>query len=256
MQAAFFNYNKMKRLTIIGIIFFMATSTYAQKCQVLGPSGIIGEYEGDCKRGVAHGEGVATGKAKYIGEFKKGYPEGEGTYFYANGDVLFGEWEEGKVMGYGYKIEKADTLSGYWKGDPDNVRFMGTEKDDLKGYTILAKDNISNVIIEKADEGADNQLTLKLSDINRSIYAVSFREISSGQQQEPQYVNPGRRIDDAGRPINDYGRIILQLKDVVYPFTGTIRYQVLNKSANFALPVVLKFQIKEPGNWTVSINHR
>jgi len=242
----------MLRIYLIGILLGMSASLLpAQNCEVLGPESIIGTYEGDCKRGRAHGEGVASGEAKYIGEFKKGYPEGEGTIEYPNGDIFSGEWEDGKIMGYGYKIEAVDTLSGYWKGDPMEVRFMGTDKEDLKGYKILAKDNVpgGSPIIEKSEEGAENQLTIKLSDINRSIRAVSFNEISSGQPQQPQYVNPGQTA-------NSFGRTILQLKDVVYPFTGTIRYQVLNKSANFALPVVLRFQILEPGNWIVSINHR
>lgn len=44
---------------------------------------------------------------KYIGEFKNGKPNGQGTYTFANGTRYVGEWKDGKRNGKGY-IKFAD----------------------------------------------------------------------------------------------------------------------------------------------------
>ena len=58
-------------------------------------------YTVDCKKGKADGKGLAKGKDIYKGEFKKGYPEGEGIYTFSNGDVFEGEFKKGAKNGPG-----------------------------------------------------------------------------------------------------------------------------------------------------------
>ncbi|MCU0459673.1 MAG: hypothetical protein MUE37_11375 [Bacteroidales bacterium] len=69
-------------------------------CKVLKP-GIDSTYAGDCKQGLANGQGTATGIDRYTGEFKKGLPDGTGTYIWNNGDKYEGEWKKGLREGTG-----------------------------------------------------------------------------------------------------------------------------------------------------------
>ena len=82
---------------------------------------IAGSYEGECLKGKAHGQGKAIGKDTYEGEFKKGYPDGKGTYTWINGDYFVGEFVKGEREGEGkmvYASVNADSVqSGYWEED-------------------------------------------------------------------------------------------------------------------------------------------
>jgi hypothetical protein len=39
-------------------------------------------------------------KRKYIGEFRDGKEEGEGTFSWPNGNKYIGKWKDGKMNGY------------------------------------------------------------------------------------------------------------------------------------------------------------
>ena len=84
-------------------------------------SNLSGNFEGDCKNGVAHGSGKAVGIDAYEGDFKKGLPDGKGTYSWQNGDIYVGEWKKGLQNGEGKfktSIDDADTVYiGMWKAN-------------------------------------------------------------------------------------------------------------------------------------------
>lgn len=62
----------------------------------------------------------------YVGEWKKGMPEGEGVMTYANGDIYDGSWSMGKRNGNGIFTS------------PDGTKFSGTWSDDIRnGNGIL-----------------------------------------------------------------------------------------------------------------------
>ena len=82
------------------LIFFVQPHLHAQNCDVLVDV-LSGDYTGDCRKGRAHGEGIARGEdIVYEGEFKKGLPHGEGTLTFADGRIFKGEWKYGEVYGY------------------------------------------------------------------------------------------------------------------------------------------------------------
>ena len=91
-----------------------------QQCVVLKEE-IKGKYQGDCKNGLAHWKGVAIGKDTYEGKFKKGLPNGKGTYRWSTGEVYVGSFRKGKRHGEGvytfFVNGKDSTFNAYWKND-------------------------------------------------------------------------------------------------------------------------------------------
>jgi len=81
-------------------ILFIHPVSAQNDCKVLLED-IAGQYEGECKKGLAEGQGTAKGKDTYVGDFKKGLPTGTGTYTWANGDVYVGEFKKGLKDGPG-----------------------------------------------------------------------------------------------------------------------------------------------------------
>ena len=84
----------MKKISRTGIILSLVVlttfTTQAQnKCKVLVKE-INVQYHGKCKKGLAQGKGKAEGTDTYSGHFKAGYPNGQGTYIWSNGDNYTG----------------------------------------------------------------------------------------------------------------------------------------------------------------------
>ena len=80
------NFIKLFFNTIL-LVFFLPTYSYSQEsqvqCKVLMEE-ISDWYQGDCKDGVAHGNGIAKGIDRYEGKFKKGLPNGRSTERYCS----------------------------------------------------------------------------------------------------------------------------------------------------------------------------
>ncbi len=116
-------------------------------CKVLLPK-ISEKYDGDCKRGKAHGEGIAVGEDTYEGEFKKGLPEGNGTYTWSNGNVYKGNWKDGLKDGEGQLVinrenQPDSVVVGFWKDD----EYIGKYE---KPYEVESKSsNINKLVITK-----------------------------------------------------------------------------------------------------------
>ncbi|MEZ5000926.1 MAG: hypothetical protein R2727_09975, partial [Bacteroidales bacterium] len=99
-----FNRKKyLKMRTVISIILALVmygSSSSQETCKVLMKE-LEGQYNGECKKGVANGYGAAKGTDTYIGDFRKGYPHGFGVYTYENGSVYIGSLKKGARDGYG-----------------------------------------------------------------------------------------------------------------------------------------------------------
>ena len=76
----------MKHLLII-LISFLLLSPFLTSCE---------KYVGEYKDGKRNGQGTLTtpGGAKYVGEWKDGKQNGQGTYTYPDGSTYVGEWKE------------------------------------------------------------------------------------------------------------------------------------------------------------------
>jgi hypothetical protein len=90
---------------------------------------IVGQYTGECKNNKAHGMGKSVGMDTYEGEFKKGYPDGEGTYTWKNGDYYKGTLKKGQRQGKG-------EFHFLRTGAPDSVVTGYWQKDNYKGRNL------------------------------------------------------------------------------------------------------------------------
>jgi MORN repeat len=85
----------------LALITAVSLSVAAEPCKVLDPE-LQGSYEGGCRDGLAHGEGIARGStAVYEGEFKRGLKHGRGSKHWAWGDSYEGEFRNDKKEGLG-----------------------------------------------------------------------------------------------------------------------------------------------------------
>ena len=141
--------------SILLIIVFFSEVTAQSNCKV-DIEELAGKYEGDCKKGLAHGNGTAIGTDQYTGEFRKGLPHGSGVYTYSNGMVYDGEFKNGLKDGEGKMnlapINNRDSvLVGFWSKD----KYVGQYKDPYKihyksplvtGTKITAADDDESII--------------------------------------------------------------------------------------------------------------
>ncbi len=79
-------------------------------------------YIGNCKNGLAEGQGEATGQHRYKGIFKDGKPNGSGVYYYNDTTYHAGFFQDGQKEGKGethyMHYAKADSvIKGYWSGN-------------------------------------------------------------------------------------------------------------------------------------------
>lgn len=66
-----------------------------------------------------HGETITTNEGVYVGEWKDGKMNGQGTYTWASGEKYVGEWKDNLKHGQGIYTQ------------PNGVRYVGEFKDDL-----------------------------------------------------------------------------------------------------------------------------
>lgn len=93
-------------LSVIGYLlalssFFTISIASAQMtCRVFDVD-LQKSYVGGCVAGLAEGEGVASGKDEYNGQFKNGVKYGRGRYKWEDGTVYDGMWIHDARNGYG-----------------------------------------------------------------------------------------------------------------------------------------------------------
>jgi radial spoke head protein 1 len=226
----------MRYIHFLGFLVLMfagGVTLQAQgNCKVLVP-GLQGFYKGGCKHGLAHGKGMAQGKDKYTGEFRKGYPDGSGTYVWADSSVYVGHWKKGKRFGvgtYSYKVDGHDTtIQGVWKND----KFIG--KEERKPLVIVNKyvdsyefENLGGtrgrVLIQFLQNGGYNN---RISNV--MVSANSGILTNRGQ--------------------------LIGFDNVNFPVIVTVRYDTWNKMGTRIINCYFEFEIFEPGDWIVRLKN-
>jgi hypothetical protein len=190
-------------------------------------------YKGECKNGLAHGKGEATGRDNYIGDFRKGLPHGTGIYTWSSGEEYDGGWRKGMRHGYGtYSFisgGKDSLLQGNWIND----EFKGMEESEA--LRVIMKRNLSRVT--KIRRGDGNQVMIRIlmggvpnSDVQDLIFVGS-----SGSEI---------RYSD-----------FLGYDNIKFPFWGKITYSTRSKLQTIRYDVVFEFEITRPGLWEISLHN-
>lgn len=161
------------------LILVFTLSAYGTDCKVKLPE-LSGKYEGDCKKGLADGNGKAWGETDYYeGVFKKGLPHGYGIYKWGNGNLYQGNFSKGYMDGEGELISidpsgKKEIKKGFFK---KNV-YLGEYKYP---YKIISQQGVKNINFQEVSinqnevritiysNGTKITPQLTLSDINNTV---------------------------------------------------------------------------------------
>ena len=214
---------------LISLVFLFSLSmlSYSQKdCKVLMLE-ISEEYDGKCKNDLAHGKGFAKGTDTYTGRFKKGLPDGLGTYTWANGDEYLGMWEKGKRHGEGtlkYTLEeKNKKLSGIWEFD----KYIGPKP---KPPVVKYRKGVTRYRFTKMGNQY-NRVEIKImkgGTVNPSVDMLSINS-STGRQNG------------------------LKIEDVKFPLRVKLNYETYTSLNTSKYSVIFEFEISEPGDWLLVI---
>jgi len=219
----------MKRWYLL-LVILISYNGYSQgNCKVL-KIGIDSLYEGSCKKGLADGAGEAWGKHHYKGDFKKGYPHGNGTIEYNDGSVYKGGWKNGEMDGKGFlyfKKEGRDTvITANWrKGKIVEKVLLNTD------YKILKEQTPDRLKVYRSGDG--NTVHYRIYDYGTST--VSNVLISGTSGIEYNYTTE------------------LGYKSVTFPFTARISYETWNALMTQRIRVQVELELIKSGEWTIDI---
>lgn len=222
-------------LAILSYVLFLSLfqSVNAQvECMVLVPQ-IDSAYFGKCKNGFAHGKGTAIGVDTYIGKFFKGWPDGAGTYTWANGDTYTGDFKEGKRHGEGkltLKLADRDSIvDGLWEEDI----YLGAKP---KKPRVIYKSSVDRYSFKKTPGTHERVLINFLQSGTRNTTIEELR-INSSSGAETRL----------GNSIGyDY---------VEFPVRIKLSYTTLNKLKSMRFHCIFEFEISEPGDWVLDLHN-
>lgn len=220
---------------ILPLVFITLPGIYAHgqnSCHVMKQA-ISGTYAGDCKKGLAHGYGLAVGLDRYEGQFRDGLPDGKGIYTWSTGEVYTGQWKAGKRNGIG-KYTQFDNgndsiTDGQWVNDqyagPYYPKPLVKSKEGVDRYTFQKTGGpVNRVMINLYQNGARN-----------SGISGFFISSSSGYESA------------LGEAIGFEGFTL--------PVTIKVMYSTPNKLNTTTVYVKFEFEIFEPGDWDVDIHN-
>ena len=220
-------------LTVILFLSFLSAGSPVYLCKVLLP-GISEEYIGECRRGLAHGRGVASGDDLYQGGFHRGLPHGFGKYTWSNGDIFEGTWRRGEMHGYGeFTIaEKDSSYYGLWLRD-NFKRIVDTTDVRVPDYRIHYRRNLTNVRFRRTGDGDK----------------ILFSTRDAGQGRRVSWVN---NFGSSGQEVYYIGHF--GFENAEFPFEGKISFTSPSRSGVVSYQIELHYEINKPGIWEVYLD--
>jgi hypothetical protein len=219
-----------RRVPLLLLLGSFVITGYCQKdCKVLLPA-ISENYIGKCKKGLAHGRGKAVGVDTYEGMFRKGLPDGKGTYTWSTGESYNGHWSEGQRDGLGVYVVKINGKDSITAGLWENNKYMGPPPKPPK---VMASINVDKYRFTKRCDGNAIRINLYQNGTYNTSIEDLMLAVSSGNQ-----VRLGNTIG---------------FDNVTFPFECKVSYKTWNKMHTYQHYSSVEFKITEPGEWVISI---
>ena len=223
-------------LIIILLFSFQNVNNSDSNCKVLKKE-ISKTYKGECKKGLAHGFGLAIGTDTFEGNFKKGLPHGEGLYKWSTGEVYSGKWKKGLRHGmgkYSFKHNGKDSIQfGYW--EKDKFTNKNNHNNENSQCSILYRRSIERVRFVRYGDGHKVE--------------IKFTRMGGGNNDIRDLMLFGSSGTD--RKFGSY----IAFENVEFPFSANIRYKTKNKLNSVLLECELRFKIQQSGYWQVIISN-
>jgi hypothetical protein len=223
-----------KRNVLFSILIVLICFTYAiaqEKIKVMIPN-LSDSYQGESKKGLAHGKGDAKGIDSYKGNFKKGYPQGRGTYTWQNGDFYVGNWHKGQRNGEGElhtKFDNRDTIfAGLWKKD----KYIGKK---MILPTVTYKSSVDRYNFKRIGDG--------------ELITIHFKQNGSTNTTVSNVIVDG----DSGTEVTKDNCICFE--NFVLPFKCSLRYTTANKMKKTRYEARFDFEITQMGNWDLVLHN-
>jgi hypothetical protein len=239
----------MKKIFLTGLaIILIAAVGFSQSCQVNVES-LKGEYLGDCKKGKANGIGNAFGIDMYAGEFKNGYPDGQGKYTWKNGSWYDGSWKNGLFEGRGTlnKIWSGDSsviLSGYWK----KGKFVGKNE---KPYIVnVMTNNISDINVRRLN-GLEPEITIIVKNITGGATTFNAKVLLPKSRLVEIQTLQGRFEQEADDETSSLVSNKYILRKVTFPFTAILSFQTPGTKLQVER---VQVEFLENSNWYVQVS--
>ncbi len=217
----------MKTLTTALLLSTFSLHAFSQECEVkLLP--ITGKYTGECKDGKANGAGKSAGLDTYEGNFKNGYPDGQGTYTWSVGDFYSGAFKKGLKAGKGemhFKRTNMDDsiVTGFWEKDKYKGLYENPYKVEEMNPLVSYK-NIQKISTKKMTVyfSMENGINVAADVDNFQVIKGYFQRTNKTEMTKTKTI---------------------EFQDVQFPFR--VKFN-LNKG-----PVDIEFF--EPGEWRIDI---
>ena len=215
----------------MALFVFLSKPVHSQlECKVLVPA-LSGKYTGQCKKGLAHGKGIAEGIDRYEGRFVKGYPHGSGRYDWSTGEYYNGNWKKGKRDGIGSYYFHAQGRDTVFAGKWDNDRYLGPDYPKPK---ISQKLNVARVDITRI--GDTEKVELGFYQAGSPVQEVSNLAIVSTSGSEYVMGN------------------VVGYKNILFPYNCRITFSYINEFRTDTFDAIIDLTISEPGSWQVKIH--
>lgn len=217
----------------LGLFSFISIQLSAQTdCKVLNPK-IDSIYIGKCKKGLAHGKGIAFGIDSYEGKFNQGLPNGQGTYTWKNGDTYTGSWKLGMQHGEGTFIlkmaERDSILDGLWEDD----KYVGPKPIAPR---VISKVGVDRFSI-KPSGGIKERVLINILQNGTRNTSISNFSMSTSNGVETELGNQ------------------VGYDFIEFPVRIRVSYMTMNKLKTQEYQVIFEFEISEPGDWLVDIHN-
>jgi hypothetical protein len=233
-------------LLVLGLVTWSCKSVYHssdsnKECKVMLVS-VSENYEGFCKNGLAHGEGVASGLHTYEGEFIAGYPDGEGTYTWHEERVYTGNWRKGKQYSFGVLDFVEDgaekKLSGFWYDGELQVL-----SDDDRSFRIISERGVVSTSIRRQG-----------SDYSGKIF-LRFRRNGENVQNVISQLNVSHSSGNMPNQPGTNSTLEYTIEDANFPLELFVSYKIPNIMNTTQIDNRVQIIISEPGQYVLDFNN-